>query len=86
MKAIKGYEGRYTISQLGEVWDHKRKKALTQKGKGFLSVKFGGITHLVHRLVAEAFLINPERYTNIIHKNGNIQDNDLYNLQWVKQI
>lgn len=40
-------------------------------------------THSLHRLVAVAFIHNPENYKKCInHKNGNPSDNSIENLEW----
>ena len=39
----------------------------------------------VHDLVAEAYLPNPERLTSARHKDGNVRNNTIANLEWVRQ-
>ena len=41
------------------------------------------VTVDTHKLVAEAFIPNPDNLPEINHKNGNHEDPDVSNLEWV---
>lgn len=91
-KQIKNYEGRYMISDLGNVMSSSKPHRATAKTlspvnqSGYCAVDLGnGRTikrHLVHRLVASAFIENPENKPQVNHINGKKNDNRLENLEW----
>ena len=84
---IRGYEG-YQISNLGRVKNGKTGKILKpyQTQKAYLTVGFwlnGKKKRLyIHRLVAQAFLLNPQNFPEVNHINGSKTDNCLCNLEW----
>ena len=88
MKDIKGYEGLYGITSCGKVWSYRRKKflKLASNGKGYLIVNLWkdgqSKWYKVHRLVAMAYIPNPENLPEINHKDENKSNNCLQNLEW----
>ena len=81
----------YTISDKGEVYSKKSKKILKQHKdeKGFYRVQlcYNGYVQSfkVHRLVAEAFIPNPEGLAIVHHINHKKSDNRVANLQWISR-
>ena len=62
---------------------------LNKTEKGYLTVNLSKDSKLkvsrVHRLVANAFIINPNNKPNIDHIDGNPSNNEVSNLQWCTQ-
>lgn len=101
-KAIKGYEGFYEVSELGQVRsvdrivEYKNGKIVNYKekelkpgidkgGYAIVSLNKNGISKMckVHRLVADAFVPNPDNLPEVHHKNHDRKDNRVQNLAWV---
>ena len=88
-KLIKNFEN-YAITDDGKVISYKYKtprimKTWFQKS-GYENIKLckNNQTYhfLIHRLVAEAFIPNPDNLPEVNHKNKNRQDNRVENLEW----
>lgn len=86
-KPIKGYEGLYEVSNLGRVKSLRRNsilKAVLHNGYLIVSLRNNGITQQcrVHRLVAEAFILNPYNLPCVNHKDEIKTNNKVDNLEW----
>jgi hypothetical protein len=89
MKDIEGYEGIYAVTNEGRVWSYKKKVFLKPRKHthGYARVMLFNNKNqkdfYIHRLVATAFLPNPNNKPEIDHINSNRADNRLSNLRWV---
>jgi len=91
MKAIPNYEN-YLITPEGKLY-RKLKNGNIKEVKGrqnkngyiqvTLSAKSGPVERLIHRLVAEAFLPNPENKPQVDHIDEDKINNQVNNLRWV---
>lgn len=96
-KDIEGYEGLYQVSNWGRVkrlegldsLGHLRKERIFKSVKNHNGYLYVGLykdgkckQHFVHRLVAQAFIHNPDNLPYINHKNEIKDDNNADNLEW----
>lgn len=85
-KEIEGYEHSYKVSNTGKIRNLKKElKYFIVNGYKIIALSKNGNTknYRVHRLVAKAYIPNPEDKPEVNHKDGNKQNNDVSNLEWM---
>ena len=80
----------YDVSNYGEIRQNKKNKLLkvyiSKNGYAYISLRDNNkkyVNKRVHRLVAEAFIPNPDNLPMVNHKDFNRSNNYVENLEWV---
>ena len=95
-KNIPNYEGLYQVSNLGRVKSFRKctkhrfeseyilKPSVSNSGYAQVTLYDNTVRRkfLVHKLVAEAFIPNPNNYPQVNHKDENPLNNEVTNLEW----
>lgn len=93
-KDVVGYENYFKVSNFGTVLSKRTgkllKQSITKSGYATIATKIGGrngkaVCFKVHRLVAQAFISNPEGKLTVNHKDSNRLNNNVSNLEWMTQ-
>lgn len=85
-KSVEGYSYGYEVSNTGKIrriYKNGKVKELKQSiCDGYKILRLGRKNVRVHRIVAQAFIPNPNNYPCVNHKDFNRQNNNVENLEW----
>ena len=96
-KPVKGYEGLYEVSNMGKVkslnYNRTGKEGIMEphvNGYGYLRVKLckdgKKKWYMINRLVAQAFISNPDNLPEVNHKDEDKTNNCVENLEWCSKL
>ena len=78
--------GVYSFSKKTKVYKNIDKIMKPSEDRGYLKIKLSvdnkTTLKYIHRLVAEAFIPNPNNYKEVNHKDSNPTNNNVNNLEW----
>mgnify|MGYP006336361281 FL=1 len=82
------YKGfNLTVGTDGNLYKQNGEPAKLQKNtSGYLTRNRENKVILIHRVIALAFIPNPENKPMVNHKSGNKSDNSISNLEWVTKV
>jgi hypothetical protein len=81
-------DNHYIVYEDGRIWSIRKNTFLKPQdnGTGYLkvSLRIGNksVNRYIHRLVAEAFIPNPNNYPEVNHIDADKTNNDVNNLEW----
>ena len=80
----KDINANYRVSDLGRVYNKKQNRYnnVTIRKDGYCKTTINYKTTYLHRLIATAFIPNPENKPQVAHLNGDTTDNRACNLEW----
>ena len=87
-RPIDGYDGKYLVSDTGLIYSNIKNKVLKPNvhKNGYMSVELFKNKQskriLIHRIVAQTFLNNPNHYPIVNHKDEDPSNNHVDNLEW----
>ena len=80
-------DGRYSVDTEGNVYGPQglKNKCINRHGYYTVGIKINGKSKsiIVHRLIAKAFIPNPDNKPQVNHIDGNKLNNSAVNLEWV---
>lgn len=83
LNAFPNYEISITLPHVIRKKGSEKLVNQTLNNAGYFQVSLDGMTYLVHRVIAQQFIENPDNLSDVNHINKHRTDNRIENLEWV---